>query len=76
MQDVGVHAVISLVTYFITIFFSFKAVQAFDFDKFLRRGHTFEAQILLLFTAIAIGFLVGQLIISLIDLSMQLRYLF
>lgn len=76
MFQLGVHAAISIIIYLITIGLSFQAIKAFQVEKVIRKGHTFEAQILLLFLAIGLGFLVGQFIITLIDTSMQLSNLF
>lgn len=76
MQQLGIHAIVSIVTYFITIAFSFRAIQALRLEKIFKKGHNFEIQIFLLFLAIALGFVVGQFLIALIDQSMNLRMLF
>lgn len=76
MFQIGVHAVISIIIYLITIGFSFQAIKALQVEKIIRKGRTFEAQVLLLFMAIALGFLVGQFFITLIDDSLQLSNFF
>ncbi|MGQ5709196.1 DUF1146 family protein [Lactobacillus sp. PSON] len=76
MVQLGIHAVISIMVYLITIGLSFQAMKALRIEKFVRKGHTFEAQILILFIAIGLGFLVGQFIITLIDTSLQLSNFF
>ena len=76
MKNLGVHAVVSLLTYLITIGLSFKAVMALQIDRFVKKEHEFENQVLLLFIAIALGYLVGQFLITLIDQSQALLYLF
>lgn len=76
MIQLGIHAVISLVIYLICIAFAFQAVKAIRIDKIIDASHVFQAQILLLFLAIALGFVVGQFIIALIDASLQLSNFF
>lgn len=76
MFQLGVHAIISIIIYLIAIGLSFQIMKAVQIEKIIRKGHTFEAQALLLFLAIALGSLVGQFIITFIDTSLQLSNLF
>lgn len=76
MFQLGAHAIISIVIYLITIGLSFQSVKAIRIEKFIKKGRVFEAQIFLLFTAIALGFLVGKFFITLIDTSLQLSNFF
>lgn len=76
MFQLGVHAVISIVIYLIAIGLSFQIMKSVRIEKIIRKNKTFEAQLLLIFAAIALGFLVGQFIITLIDTSLQLSNLF
>ena len=76
IKQVGVHAVVSLITYLLTIAFSFKAVKGLRVDQLFKKGHTFEIQVFLLFVSIALGFLVGQFILALVDQSLALKMLF
>lgn len=76
MKQVGVHAVVSLITYLVTIAFSFKAVKGLRVDQLFKKCHTFEIQIFLLFISIALGFLVGQFILALVDQSLALKMFF
>lgn len=76
MFQLGVHAAISIVIYLISIGFSFQAIKALNIEKIIRKGHTFEAQVLLLFIAIGLGYLVGKFVITFIDTSLQLSNLF
>lgn len=76
MKQVGVHAVVSLITYLVTIAFSFKAVKGLRVDQLFKKGHTLEIQIFLLFISIALGFLVGQFILALVDQSLALKMFF
>lgn len=76
MFQLGIHAIINIIIYLITIGLSFQVMKAVKVERIIRKGHTFEAQVFLLFLAIALGFLVGQFIITLIDTSLQLSNLF
>ena len=69
MFQLGVHAVISIIIYLITVGLSFQAIKALRVEKFIRKNHNFEAQILLLF-------IVGNFVITFIDQSMQLSNFF
>lgn len=76
MFQLGVHTVISIIIYLISIGLSFQAVKALNVEKFLRKGRTFEAQVLLIFMAIALGYLVASFVINFIDTSIQLSNFF
>lgn len=76
MKQVGVHAIVSLITYLVTIGFSFKALQGLRIEKFFRKGHTFEIRVFIIFAAIALGYLVGQFLLVLVDQSLAIRMLF
>ncbi|KRL63444.1 DUF1146 family protein [Lactobacillus psittaci] len=76
MQQVGVHALLALVIYFLMIALAFRAVRALDISKFLKIKGIFEAQILYNFISIALGYLVAQFIISFMDYSTTLTNLF
>lgn len=76
MFQLGVHALISIVTYLITIGLSFQIMKSVQVEKIIRKNRTFEAQLLLIFSAIALGFLVGNFFITLMDTSLQLSNFF
>lgn len=76
MFQLGVHALISIVIYLITIGLSFQIMKSVKVEKIIRRDKIFEAQLLLIFAAIALGFLVGNFFITLIDTSLQLSNFF
>lgn len=76
MKQVGVHALVSIITYLVTIGVSFRIVKSLRVEKFFRKGHTFEIQAFLLFVAIGLGYLVAQFLLALIDQSMALKLLF
>ena len=76
MFQLGVHALISIVIYLITIGLSFQIMKRVRIEKIIRKNRIFEAQLLLIFAAIALGFLVGNFFITLIDTSLQLSNFF
>ena len=76
MFQLGVHALISIVIYLITIGLSFQIMKSVRIEKIIRKNRVFEAQLLLIFAAIALGFLVGNFFITLFDTSLQLSYFF
>ncbi|MBI0120449.1 DUF1146 domain-containing protein [Lactobacillus sp. M0398] len=76
MFQLGVHALISIVIYLITIGLSFQIMKSVHIEKIIRKNRVFEAQLLLIFAAIALGFLVGNFLITLIDTSLQLSNFF
>lgn len=76
MFQLGVHALISIVIYLITIGLSFQIMKSVRIEKLIRKNKIFEAQLLLIFAAIALGFLVGNFFITLIDTSLQLSNFF
>lgn len=76
MFQLGVHALISIIIYLITIGLSFQIMKSVRIEKIIRTNKVFEAQLLLIFTAIALGFLVGNFFITLIDTSLQLSNFF
>ncbi len=76
MFQLGVHALISIVIYLITIGLSFQIMKSVRIEKIIRKNRIFDAQLLLIFAAIALGFLVGNFFITLIDTSLQLSNFF
>ena len=76
MFQLGVHALISIIIYLITIGLSFQIMKSVRIEKIIRTNKAFEAQLLLIFAAIALGFLVGNFFITLIDTSLQLSNFF
>lgn len=76
MFQLGVRALIGIVTYLITIGLSFQIMKSVQVEKIIRKNRTFEAQLLLIFAAIALGFLVGNFFITLMDTSLQLSNFF
>jgi uncharacterized integral membrane protein (TIGR02327 family) len=76
MRQLGIHAMLSIVIYLVAIALAFQAVKAVKIENLIRSDKPFEAQTFLIFTAIALGYLVAQFVISFIDSSLQLSNLF
>ncbi|WEV40559.1 DUF1146 family protein [Lactobacillus sp. ESL0684] len=76
MFQLGVHALISIIIYLIMIALSFQIMKSIRIDRIIKRGKTFEAQLLVIFLAIALGYTVGNFFISLMDTSLQLSNFF
>lgn len=76
MVQLGIHAVISIIIYLLSIGLAFQAMKSLRVEKFIKKGKTFEAQIFLLFSAIGLGYLVANFVITFIDTSLQLSNFF
>ncbi|GFZ27102.1 DUF1146 family protein [Lactobacillus corticis] len=76
MQALGIHAVVNIIIYIVFVGISFQVVKNVDVSKFMKPGHIFESQVLLLLFAIGLGYIVGSFFIAFIDTSMQLSNLF
>lgn len=76
MIQLGIHAIISIIIYLICIGLSFQVVKNMQLEKLMRKGHVFETQLLFIFVAIGMGYLVASFVINFIDVSLQLSNLF
>lgn len=76
MKTIGLHAIVVLLTYLVSVIISFRAVLALDFSKIFRKHHEKEAQILLILLALSLGYLVGTLLVTIIDQSLNLKMIF
>lgn len=76
MESMGIHALIELLVYLVTVGLSFYMIKAIAYERIIRPNHIREARIFLVFSAIALGFIVGKFIIMLMDNSLALRLLF
>lgn len=74
-QGLGLSGAVTLVSHFVFIMISFRLLTAVRFDKFLRPNHVRESQLLMVFIAIALGYLVSEFFMSLIDAARALPYL-
>ena len=57
-QTIGLNGAITIVSHFVFIMLAFRALNALRFEQFIKANHVREAQVLLLFIAVALGFLV------------------
>ena len=57
--------IIRVVLHVVCFMVSFYALQALDFNRFLKQGHVTQAQLLMLILAMGLGYLMAQFLISL-----------
>lgn len=75
LQNIGIQAIITLACYFIFTGVAFWALQALRFDRFIRRDHVPQAQMLIGLLAVAIGYLTSSFFLSFIDQTRNLIFL-
>lgn len=73
--SMGLSSLLTLLSHLLFIAISFRLLTAVRFDKFLRPNHVGESRLLLLFIAIALGYLVSSFFLSVLDASRTLPYL-
>lgn len=76
MQQLGLHALLSLFIYFVTTALAFQAIKCLDLSKLFKIKKIFEEQILDIFLALGLGYLVGQFFIAFMDYYLTLTNLF
>ncbi|KRK74131.1 DUF1146 family protein [Lacticaseibacillus nasuensis] len=74
-QGLGLSGAVTLISHFVFIMISFRLLTAVRFDKFLRPNHVRESQLLMVFIAIALGYLVSEFFLSLISSARALPLL-
>ena len=75
-QTIGLNGAITIVSHFVFIMLAFRALNALRFEQFIKANHVREAQDLLLFIAVALGFLVSSFFLSLLQAALSLPKLF
>ena len=75
-QTIGLNGVITIVSHCVFIMLAFRALNALRFEQFIKANHVREAQVLLLFIAVALGFLVSSFFLSLLQAALNLPKLF
>jgi uncharacterized integral membrane protein (TIGR02327 family) len=73
---IGQQALISIFSHIFFTGVSFYALRAVMFDKWIRKHHVLQAQILYIFLSIAIGTTVSTFFLEISAWSRQLPYLF
>lgn len=75
-EDVGIQALVSIVSHLVFITIAFYALQALHFDKFLRANRVFHARLLYILLTIVIGTTVSNFFLDYLTWAQQLQYLF
>ena len=75
-QEIGLNAAITLVSHFVFIMVAFRALNALRFEQFIKANHVREAQVLLLFMAVGLCYLVSSFFLSLVQAALNLPKLF
>lgn len=73
---IGTQAVVSIFSHIFFTGVAFYALRAVMFDKWIRKQHVLQAQILYIFLSIAIGTTVSTFFLNISAWSRQLQYLF
>jgi len=75
MEDFGQIALVSILSHLVFIAISWWALQAIRLDKLLRPNHIFQARLLYILLAIAIGSIVSNFFLDYLQWSQQLPLL-
>ena len=67
---------INVIIYSISILLSTFAISAINFDFFVKKNHVWEARILAVMLIISLGYLFGSFIISFLESSQIIKYIF
>ena len=76
MMSIGTTAIISIISHLIFIYITWRVLLKVNFEPVIRKGHTTEGKILLLFLAIVIGTGVSRFFLDILQWSRDLIYLF
>lgn len=76
MISIGTTALISIISHLIFIYITWRAMLKMNFEPIIRKGHTTEGKIFLLFLAIVIGTGVSRFFLDILHWSRDLIYLF
>lgn len=76
MISIGQIALISMVSHLIFIYITWRVMNKMNFDPIIRKGHTTEGKVFLLFLSIVIGTGVSSFFLDILQWSRDLVYLF
>ncbi|MFD1671254.1 DUF1146 family protein [Agrilactobacillus yilanensis] len=75
MKIVGLQAVYTAFSHIFFIVLTFWAIRSLRFDALIKRDHVPQAQLILVFLAIAIGYNVSSFFLSLVEQAHNFIYL-
>lgn len=76
LSDLGISSLLSIVSHLLFIGLSWWALQALDFERFLRKNRVAQARLLYLFLAITIGSAVSNFFLDYLFWTQRIPYLF
>lgn len=76
MDGLGQQALISIIVNLVLLFITWKALQALNLEKLMKKGRVAEARLLLILLTIAIASSVSRFLLDYLFWSQQLQYLF
>ncbi|WP_127848286.1 DUF1146 family protein [Lacticaseibacillus hulanensis] len=75
-QSFGVTALVTIISHMFFIMLVWRTLIALRLEKIFRPGHTREVQVLMLFIAIGLGYLVSSCFLSFVGAFKNLPYLY
>ncbi|MFS8650528.1 MAG: DUF1146 family protein [Caldibacillus sp.] len=76
LSDLGISSLLNIVSHLLFIGLSWWALQALDFERFLRKNRVAQARLLYLFLAITIGSAVSNFFLDYLFWTQRIPYLF
>lgn len=76
MISIGQIAIISMISHLTFIYITWRVMLKMNFDPIIRKGHTKEGRIFLLFLSILVGTGVSRFFLDILQWSRDLTYLF
>ncbi|MBY6271879.1 MAG: hypothetical protein C6P37_07480 [Caldibacillus debilis] len=75
-NNFGAMAILQIVANLVFIGLAWWALQALNYEKFLRKNRTIQARLLFIFLAIIIGSLTAQFFLDYLSWSQQIPYIY
>ncbi len=76
LSNLGISSLLNIVSHLVFIGLSWWALQALDFERFLRKNRVAQARLLYLFLAITIGSAVSNFFLDYLFWTQRIPYLF
>jgi len=76
MISIGYMSVIGMISHVFFIYITWIGMQSINFEYFVRKNREKEARLLIIFLTVAIGSLVSNFVLNIIQWSQDLIYLF
>lgn len=76
LTDLGFQSIIAIMVHLFFIAVSFYALQSVRLDMVFKKGHVFQAQLMMILLSLVLGTIVGNFFLQLMSWSSQLQFLF